>query len=137
MNPQRLVIILGLVALMVTSAIACGSDDDEPTTTSDGGSEAVAPPPATAFNGLTTALEGEGLVVTRLPKSSLEGAQAGVAIKGDKAGSARSFASEAKAREYADQVTADGDKVTIVGTVVLQAGTQADADFFAQAYEGG
>jgi hypothetical protein len=136
LNRQRLVIILGLVALMATSVTACGSDDDEPTTASDAGGEAVAPPPATAFKGLTTALEGQGLVVTPLPRSSLQGAEAGVDIKGDKSGSARSFPSESKARNYADGVTADGDKVTIVGTVVFQAGTQADADFFAQAYEG-
>jgi hypothetical protein len=30
----------------------------------------------------------------------------------------------------------DGDKTTIVGTVVFRARTQDDADFFAAAYEG-
>lgn len=136
MNPQRLVIILGLVALMATSATACGSDDDESTTTSDAGGEAVAPPPATAFNNLTAALEGQGLVVTRTPKASLDGAEAGVDIKGDKSGQARSFATAPEAQDYAKEASKDGDKTTIVGTVAFRAGTQADADFFAQAYEG-
>ena len=67
MIPQRLVIILGLVALMAISVTACGGDDDESTTTSDAGSEAVAPPPSTAFNNLSVALEGQGLVVTPTP----------------------------------------------------------------------
>jgi hypothetical protein len=136
LTPRRGVIVLGLVAVMATSVTACGSDDDESTTASDAGAEAVAPPPSTAFDGLTTALEGQGLVVTRLPKQSLQGAEAGVNIKGDRSGSARSFSTESKARQYADDVSKDGEKVTIVGTVVFQAGTQEDADFFAQAYEG-
>ena len=136
MNPQRLVIVLGLVALMVTSATACGSDDDESTTASDAGSEAVAPPPATAFNNMTAALEGQGLVVTPTPKASLDGAEAGVEIKGDKSGQARSFATASEAQDYAKGASEAGDKTTIVGTVAFRAGTQADADFFAQAYEG-
>jgi hypothetical protein len=136
LNPQRLVIILGLVALMATSASACGSDDDEPKKASDAGGEAVAPPPATAFNDLTTALEGQGLTVTRVEKGSLDGAEAGVDIKGDKSGSARSFATASEAKDYADEASKDGDKTTIVGTVAFRAGTQTDADFFAQAYEG-
>ena len=136
MNPQRLVIVLGLVALMATSAIACGSDDDESTTGSDAGSEAVAPPPATAFNNMTAALEGQGLVVTPTPKASLDGAEAGVGIKGDKSGQARSFATASEAQDYAKEASKAGDKTTIVGTVAFRAGTQADADFFAQAYEG-
>jgi hypothetical protein len=135
-SSKRGAIMLGLVALLAISLSACGSDDDDSTTASDSGGEAVAPPPATAFNGLTTALEGQGLVVTRVPKASLDGAEAGVDIKGDKSGEARSFATAAEAQDYADQASKDGDKTTIVGTVVFRAGTQADADFFSQAYEG-
>ena len=130
----RYLLILGLLASLALSAAACG--DDDASTSSESSGEAVAPPPSTAFDGLTTALEGQGLVVGKLPKVSLDGAQAGVKISGDKSGSARSFGSKAKASAYADQVSADGDKTTIVGTVVLEAPTQADADFFADAYEG-
>ena len=104
-------------------------------TASDAGSEAVAPPPSTAFNNLTAALEGQGLVVTRTPKASLDGAEAGVDIKGDKSGQARSFAAASEAKDYAKEASNAGDKTTIVGTVAFRAGTQADADFFAQAYE--
>ena len=125
---KRYLLALGLVAVLALAAAGCGDDDS--------GGEAVAPPPSTAFDGLTTALEGQGLTVTKLPKASLEGAQAGVEISGDKSGSARSFASEAKASDYADAVAAKGDQTTIVGTVVLEAPTQKDADFFADAYEG-
>ena len=136
MNPQRLVIILGLVALMATALTACGSDDDEPAIAPDAGNEAVTPRPSTAFNTLSIALEGQGLVVSRLPRSSLLGAEAGVAIKGDKSGSARLFATESEARRYAHAASKDGDKVVVQRTVVFQARTQSDADFFAQAYEG-
>jgi hypothetical protein len=115
---------------------ACGGDDDDEPTASDSGVEAVAPPPDTAFNGLSTALEAQGLVVAPLPKGSLEGAQVGVKITGDKAGSARSFPTETEARGYADEVAKSGDKTKTVGTVVFQAATQDDADFFADAYEG-
>ena len=135
MNPQRLVIILGLVALMATALTACGSDDDEPAVP-DAGNGAVAPAPSTAFNTLSIALEGQGLVVSRLPRQSLQGAEAGVEIAGDKSGSARSFATGSEARRYADAASKDGDKVAVLGTVVFQADTQANADFFAQAYEG-
>ena len=117
------------------SLYACG-DDDESTTASDAGGEAVAPPPESAFSGLSAALEAEGLVVAPLPKGSLHGAEVGVKISGDKRGSGRSFASETEARDYADEVAKSSDKTTIVGTVVFQAATQEDADFFAGAYEG-
>ena len=53
---------------------------------------------------------------------------------GDKSGSARSFPTEASAKEYAGGVAKSGEKTTIVGTVVFQAATQEDADFFADAY---
>ncbi|MDQ5834113.1 MAG: hypothetical protein M3550_13810 [Actinomycetota bacterium] len=136
MKRARYLLVLALVAILALSAGACGDDEESGSTGSGSGAEAVPPPPSTAFNGLSTALEGQGLVVARLPKDSLEGAQAGVEISGDKSGSARSFPSETKARDYADQVSASGDKTTIVGTVVFQAATQEDADFFADAYEG-
>jgi hypothetical protein len=132
----RYLLFLGLLAVVALCAGACGGDDDDGSTGTGSGSEAAAPPPSTAFNDLTTALEGQGLVVAGLPQGSLDGAQAGVKISGEKQGSARSFASAAKAREYADQVGAGGDKTTIVGTVVFAAPTQKDADFFADAYKG-
>lgn len=131
-------VVLGVIAITAMSLIACGDDDDESTTGAGGGAgEAVAPPPDRAFSGLSAALEAQGLVVARLPMASLNGAEVGVDISGDKSGAARSFATEAEAQEYADEVAKDGDKTTIVGTVVLQAPTQDDADFFADAYEGG
>lgn len=132
----RSLLVLGLVAVLAVSAGACGGDDDDGSTSSGSGGEAAAPPPSTAFNDLTTALEGQGLVVAPLPKGSLDGAQAGVKISGEKDGTGRSFASATKARDYADRVEAGGDKTTIVGTVVFAAPTQKDADFFADAYEG-
>jgi hypothetical protein len=129
--------ILVLLALMALTVFASGDDDDESTNggAPSGTAEAVAPPPESAFDNLTTALEPEGLVVRRLPKASLDGAEAGVSISGERSGSARSFATSAEAQDYADKVAMDGDKTTIVGTVVFQAGTQDDADFFADAYE--
>ncbi len=136
MPTVRCLVVLGLVAVFALTAAGCGDDDDAGGTGSGSGGEAVAPPPSTAFDELTTALEGQGLTVTKLPKAGREGAEAGVKISGDRSGSARSFASEAEANEYADQVSAEGEKTTVVGTVVLQAPSQKDADFFADAYEG-
>ena len=130
----RSLLVLGLVAVLALSAGACGGDDDDGSSGSGSGGGAAAPPPSTAFNDLTTALEGQGLVVAPLPKGSLDGAEAGVKISGEKDGTGRSFASATKAREYADGVEARG-KTTIVGTVVFAAPTQKDADFFADAYE--
>ena len=60
----------------------------------------------------------------------------GIDISGDRSGAGRSFATATKAQDYAGEVEEDGDKTTIVGTVVFQAATQDDADFFADAYEG-
>jgi hypothetical protein len=132
------VVVLAVIAITATSLIACGDDDDETTTGSGGAAgEAVAPPPDRAFSGLSAALEAQGLDVEQLPRSSLNGAEVGVSISGDKSGAARSFATQAEAQEYADEVAQDGDTTTTVGTVVFQAPTQADADFFADAYEGG
>jgi hypothetical protein len=134
----RQVVVLGVVAITAMAPIACGDDDDETTTGADGAAgEAVAPPPARAFGGLSAALEAQGLDVEQLPKTSLNGAEVGVEISGDKSGAARSFPTQAEAQQYADEVAKDGDKTVIVGTVVIQAPTQDDADFFADAYEGG
>ncbi len=136
----RHVTVLALVAAMSAPVVACGDDDDDESTSGassgDATVEAVAPAPDRAFGGLTTALEAQGLVVTQLPKASLNGAQAGIDISGDRSGTARSFATEAKADAYADEAATNGDKTKIVGTVVFQAATQDDADFFAAAYEG-
>ena len=127
--------ILGLVAVMASSAVACGDDDERTTGATDSGG-ALAPPPGRAFGDLATALEAQGLVVTDLPRASLDGAEAGVEITGSKSGAARSFTTEAEADDYAGEVRKDGDKTTIVGTVVFQAPSEDDADFFAAAYEG-
>jgi hypothetical protein len=70
----RSLLVLGLVAVLALSAGAWGGDDDDASSGSGGsGGEAAAPPPSTAFNDLTTALEGQGLVVAPLPKGSLDG----------------------------------------------------------------
>ena len=80
-------------------------------------------------------MEPQGLEVDPLPKASLNGAESGVGITGDKQGSARLFATQAEAKDYAAEVANEGDKTTVVGTLVFQADTQDDADFFADAYE--
>jgi hypothetical protein len=139
LKQARHFMILGLVAALALAVIACGDDDDETTTGAKGGGAtggAIAPPPGRAFGDLATALEAQGLVVTELPKASLNGAEAGVDISGSKRGSARSFATEGEAKDYADEVAKNGDKTTIVGTVVFQSASQDDADFCADAYEG-
>ena len=130
--------ILCLVAALALAVTACGDDDDETTTGADGSGAtggAVAPPPGRTFGDLATALEAQGLVVTGLPKTSLNGAEAGVEITGSRRGTARSFATEGEANDYADELAKNGDRTTIVGTVVFQAPTKDDADFFADAYE--
>ena len=112
---------------------ACGDDDDESAAGDSGAAEA--PAPANAFGGLKTALEPQGYEVTRLSGDSLHGAEDGVKITGSKSGTGREFTTEEKAKAYAGGVA--GEKTTTVGTVVFQAPTQEDADFFADAYEGG
>jgi hypothetical protein len=48
------------------------------------------------------------------------------------------FGAQADAKNYAKFVSKSGTaKTAMVGTVVFTADTQADADFFASAYEGG
>jgi hypothetical protein len=112
---------------------ACGDDDDESAAGDSGAAEA--PAPANAFGGLKTALEPQGYEVTQLSGGSLHGAEDGVKITGSKSGTGREFTTEEKAKAYAGGVA--DEKTTTVGTVVFQAPTQEDADFFADAYEGG
>ncbi len=130
MKRARYLIVCGLFAALTLAA--CG--DDESTTASGG---AAVPAADTAFDGLATALEAEGLVVAPLAASSLKGAESGVDISGDRGGTARLFASSQEAEDYAKEAAKIGGATTIVGTAVFQSTSQEDADFFAQAYEGG
>jgi hypothetical protein len=126
-----------IIPLLVVAAIApaaCGSD--EAGTGSEADVPAVAPPPDTAFDAVTTALEGQGLTVSTLSRSSLEGAESGIDISGDKSGTARLFASQQEADDYVKRAAKAGGETATVGTVVFQSGSQADAEFFADAYEG-
>jgi hypothetical protein len=128
-------IALGLIAAAVLCASACGDDDDSDADTS---APAVAPAPDEAFRGFSAAVEAQGLSVSDLPADELHGAEAGRRITGDKSGTALLFKTEGEAKDYADEVAQSGDdKTTTVGTVVFVASTQADADYFAEAYEGG
>lgn len=134
MQLSRRIAVLGLIALAGMGIVACGDDDDEGAGASTGGSgEAVAPPPNEVFSNFSTALEAQGLVVTKLPPGSLDGAEAGVEISGDRSGSARSFATSTRANDYAG--TVKGEQTNIVGTVVIQAGSSDDVAFFTDAYE--
>ena len=128
-------------ARLIASILAAGSllaacGDDDATTSGDGGGAAV-PAADAAFDGLKSGLEAEGLTVANLPATSLNGAETGVNITGDKAGSARLFSSSADAEAYAKRAENSGDSTSTVGTVVIQSTSQEDADFFAEAYEGG
>jgi hypothetical protein len=134
-RPFKVIFVLGLVAVLALSVGACGDDDDEAAAGADVSGDTGAPPPDRAFRNLKTALAAQGLEVDPLPKASLNGAESGVGITGDKQGSARLFATQAEARDYAAEVAKEGDKTTVVGTVVFQADSQGDADFFADAYE--
>ena len=125
-----------IASILVAGSLLAACGDDEETTTSGNGGAAV-PAADTAFDGLETALESQGLTVAKLPAASLSGAETGVEISGDKAGTARLFSSSAKADAYAKQAEKSGDATATVGTVVFQSAGQGDADFFAQAYEGG
>jgi hypothetical protein len=128
-------IALGLIAAAVLCASACGDDDDSDADTS---AAAVAPSPDEAFRGFSAAVEAEGMTVSDLPAEELHGAEAGRRITGDKSGTALLFKTEGEAKDYADKVAQSGDDKTVtVGTVLFVAPTQADADFFADAYEGG
>jgi hypothetical protein len=129
------IMVLGLVAVLAMSVGACGDDDDEAAAGADTSGDPGTPAPDRAFRNLKIALEAQGLDVDSLPKASLNGAESGVRITGDKQGSGRLFATQAEARNYAAEVAKEGDKTAIVQTVVFQADSQDDADFFADAYE--
>ena len=131
----KVIVVLGLFAVLAMSVGACGDGDDEPSAGADASGDPGAPATDRAFRNFETAVAAQGLEADPLPKASLNGAVSGVGITGDKQGSARLFATQAKAKDYAAEVANEGDKTTIVGTVVFQADTQADADFFADAYE--
>ncbi len=130
-TPARLI-----ASILAAGCLLAACGDDEATTTSGDGGAAV-PAADTAFNGLETALESQGLTVAKLPAASLSGAETGVDISGDKTGTARLFSSSAKADAYEKEAEKTGDATTTVGTVVFQSASQEEADFFAQAYEGG
>jgi hypothetical protein len=132
---SRLIALL-LIAAAALGASGCGGDDDSDSG-DDTGAAAVAPAPDDAFKSFSTALEGQGMTVAELPADELDGAETGVSISGSKSGSGRLFSDEEKAKAYADDAAGGDDKTKVVGTVVFTAPTQADADFFADAYEGG
>jgi hypothetical protein len=136
--PARL-IVLGLIAALAICAGGCGGDDDDDSASGTETAEvSAAPAPTKAFQGLSAALEAQGLVVSQLPKESRHGAEDGVKITGSKSGTGLLYSSKKQAQAYADDVAnSGGGKTTVVGTVVFVAPTQEDADFFADAYEGG
>jgi hypothetical protein len=134
-RPLKVIIVLGLVAVLAMFVGACGEDDDESGAGADASGSSGTPAPDRAFRNLETALAPQGSEADPLPKASLNGAESGVGISGARQGSARLFATQAEARDYAAEVAKKGDKTTLVGTVVFQADNQADADFFADAYE--
>jgi hypothetical protein len=139
--PTRLsLIVVAVIGTLSLSASACGGDDNSSsssTTTTEGGG-AVAPSPANAFGDFRAAVEAQGMTVASLPKDQLSGAESGVKITGSKSGTGLLFGSQAKAKNYSLFVLKSGNaKTAIVGTVVFTTDTQADANFFANAYEGG
>ena len=92
----------------------------------------------TAFDGLETALESQGLTVGKLPAASLTGAETGVEIseRGTRPAPRACSRAQAKADAYAKQAEKTGDATTTVGTVVFQSSSQEDADFFAAGLRG-
>jgi len=138
MPARRSLIVLAVIAALSLSGGACGGDDDSSSSTTGDGGGAVAPSPTDAFREFRAAVEAQGMTVASLPKDQLHGAESGVKITGSKSGTGLLFGSEAKANDYAKFVSKSGAaKTTTVGTVVFTADSQADADFFAGAYEGG
>ena len=127
--------ILGLIGAVALSGGACGGDDGDATVGADVSDEPAASSSNHPFRNLATALAAQDMEVAALPKESLNGAEAGVAITGARQGSARLFAAPAKAHDYADEVAKGGDKTTVVGSLVFQAPNQDDADLYADAYE--
>ena len=118
------------------SAGAAGDDDsDDASATDPAGADAIAFQRLRRHVGPARA---QGFVVAQLPKESRNGAEDGVKITGTKSGTALLYSSEKQAQAYADDVASSGGgKTKVVGTVVFVAPTQEDADFFADAYEGG
>jgi hypothetical protein len=139
MPARRGLIVVAVIATLSVATGACGGDDDSSsssTTTGDGA--AVAPSPTNAFRDFRAAVEAQGMTVTSLPKDQLSGAESGVKITGSKSGMGLLFGAQAEAKNYSKFVSKSGTaKTAMVGTVVFTADTQADADFFASAYEGG
>ena len=130
-------IVLGSIAALAIGAGGCGGDDDNDVASETDTVEA-APAPSKAFRGLSAALEAQGLVVVQLSKESLHGAEDGVKITGSKSGTGLLYSSEKQAQAYADDVAnSGGGKTATVGTAVFVAPDQEDANFFADAYEGG
>jgi len=139
MPTRRRLILVAAIATLSVCAGACGGDDDSSSssTTGDGGG-AVAPSRANAFGDFRAAVEAQGMTVTSLPNDQLSGAESGVKITGGKSGTGMLFGSEAKANSYSKSVSKHGTaKTATAGTVVFTADSQADADFFVSAYEGG
>ncbi len=126
---KMIAVVLGVVS--VVTFAACGSDE-----TTTGSGPVAAPAPGTAFDAVTASLEGQGLAVSKLRASSLEGAETGISVSGDHSGSAFLFKSQQEADAYAKRAAKAGDSTKVVGTVVFQADSQADADFLADAYDG-
>ena len=135
---RRSLILVAVIATLSVAGGACGGGDDSSSSTTGDGGAAVAPSPTDAFRDLRAALEAQGMTVASLPKDKLSGAETGVKITGSKSGTGLLFASQAKAEDYATFVSKSGTaKTATVGTVVFTSDSQADADFFASAYEGG
>jgi hypothetical protein len=138
MPTRRGLIAVAVIATLSVAAGACGGDDDSSSSSETGEDAAVAPSPTNAFRDFRAAMEAQGMTVASLPEDQLQGAESGVKITGSKSGTGLLFGSQTKADNYAKFVSKSGAaKTTVVGTVVFTADTQADADFFASAYEGG
>jgi hypothetical protein len=136
LDRRHRIVALGLIAALTICLGACGGDDDSDA--ADTAGAAAVPAPKDAFGDLAGALEGQGLVVSSMPGDALHGAVVGVRITGHKSGTALLFSTEEKAKARSDVVDKAGDdSTTVVGTAVFQAPTQADVNFFADAYEGG
>ena len=127
---------VGVVLALAIGAAGCGGDD-ETTSAGDSAGASASQQVDPQLGDLAEALEGEGLDVTPLAKSSLDGAKAGVEITGSQSGTARVFSSEAEAQAYADKVAKQSnEKTMVVVDVVFEGATQQEADAFAAAYEG-
>jgi hypothetical protein len=139
MPTSRGLILVAAIATLSVATGACGGDDSSSSSTTTGeGGGAVAPSPTNAFRDFRAAMEAQGMTVASLPQDKLSGAESGVKITGSKSGTGLLFGTQAKANDYAEFVSKSGTaKTATVGTVVFTSDTQANADFFASAYEGG